>query len=105
MRMGNEEGFQKWNFISLYRSSNIIRMNKYTTLRWAVTVSRMNKKRGLRGKTIGKKSLRSTRRRCEDNIRTDITEIGIDTRKLVDSAQDGDNERALVNSVLNFRVP
>jgi len=44
------------------------------------------------------------RRRWEDNIRMDLKEIGINTRNCVDSAQDGDYWRALVNAELNLRV-
>ena len=43
--------------------------------------------------------------RWEDNIRMDLEEIGINIRELVDSAQDRDYWRALVNAALNLRVP
>ena len=45
------------------------------------------------------------RRRWEDNIRMYIKEMGINTRHWVDLAQDRDYWRALVNAVLNLRVP
>ena len=44
----------------------------------------------LSGKPTGKKPLGRPRRRWEDNIRMDRIEIGINTRNLVDSAQDRD---------------
>ena len=44
-------------------------------------------------------------RRWEGNIRMDLKEIGIDTRNWVDSAQDRDYCRALVNAALNLRIP
>ena len=44
------------------------------------------------------------RRRREDNIRMDLKEIDINTRNWVDSAQDRDYWRALVNAALNLRV-
>ena len=53
----------------------------------------------------GKKPLRSPKRKWENNIRMDVTEIGIKTRNWVDSAQDRDYWRALVNAALNLRVP
>ena len=45
------------------------------------------------------------RRRWEDNIRMDLEEIGINARNWVDSAQDRNYGRALVNAALNLRVP
>ena len=44
------------------------------------------------------------RRRWEDNIRMDLKEIGTSTRNWVDSAQDKDYWRALVNAALNLRI-
>ena len=44
------------------------------------------------------------RHRWEDNIRMDLKEICISTRNWVDSAQDTDYRRALVNVTLNLRV-
>jgi hypothetical protein len=41
----------------------------------------------------------------EDNIRMDLKEIGINARNWVDSAQDKDYWKALVNVALNLRVP
>ena len=46
-------------------------------------------------KPTGKIPLGMPRRKCEDNIRLDLKEIGIDTRNWVDSAQDRDNWRSL----------
>ena len=40
-----------------------------------------------------------------DNIRMDLEEIGINAGNCVDSAQDRDYWRALVNAALNLRVP
>ena len=45
------------------------------------------------------------RRIWEDNIRMYLKEIGINTRNWVDSAQDSDYWRVLVNAALNLRVP
>jgi hypothetical protein len=59
----------------------------------------------LTGTPAGKRLLRMPRRRWEDNIRIDLKKIGINTRNWVDSAQDMDYWRALVNAVLNLRVP
>ena len=45
------------------------------------------------------------RRRWEDNIRMDLKEIGINAGNWVDSAQDRNYWRVLVNAALNLRVP
>ena len=55
------------------------------------------------GKPTGKIPLGRPRCRCEDNIRIDLKEICIDIRSWVDSAQDRDYLRALVNAALNLR--
>ena len=44
------------------------------------------------------------RRRWEDNIRIDLKEIRINMRNRLDSAQDRDYCRTLVNAALNLRV-
>ena len=56
-------------------------------------------------KPTGKRPLGRARRRWEDNIRTDLKEMGINTRNWVDSAQDRDYWRALMNAALNLRMP
>ena len=58
----------------------------------------------LTGKPTGKRLLGRPRRMWEDNIRMDLEEIGINAGNWVDSAQ-MDYWRALVNAVLNLRVP
>ena len=54
--------------------------------------------------SIGKRPLGRPRHRWEGNIRIDLEEIGISARNWVDSAQDRDYWRALVNAALNLRV-
>ena len=49
--------------------------------------------------------LRRPSRRWEDNIRRDLKEIGVNTWNWVDSAEDTEYWRALVNAALNLRVP
>ena len=59
----------------------------------------------LTGKPTRKKPLGRPRRRWEDNIRMDLEEIGINASNWVDSAQDRNYWRALLNAVLNLLVP
>jgi len=60
--------------------------------------------RVLVGKPEGKSQLERPRRRWEDNIKMDLREVGGggDSMEL---AQDRDRWRALVNTVMNLRVP
>ena len=59
----------------------------------------------LTSKPTGKRPLGWLRRRWEDNIRMDLEYIGINAGNGVDSAQDRNYWRALVNEALNLRVP
>ena len=94
---------------SSYRSSNLVRVIKSRRLKWAGHVARMEEGRSafkiLTGKPTGKRHLGRPRSRWEDNIRMDLEEIGINARNWVDSAQDRDYWRALVNATYNLRVP
>jgi hypothetical protein len=53
----------------------------------------------------GKRPLRRSRRRWVDNIKMDLREIGWDGMDWIELAQDRDQWRALVYSVMNLRVP
>ena len=57
----------------------------------------------LTGKPRGKRPLGRPRRRWEGNIRMELEEIGINAGNWVDSAQDRNYWRALVNAALNLR--
>jgi hypothetical protein len=60
----------------------------------------MGKKRNANGILVGK-----PRRRWVDNIKMDLTEIGWYGMDWIDLAQDRDQWRALVNTVMILRVP
>jgi hypothetical protein len=64
-----------------------------------------NAYRILVGKPEGKRPLKRPRRSFVDNIEMDFREIGWDVVEWVHVAQDRDQWRALVNTVLNLRVP
>jgi hypothetical protein len=57
------------------------------------------------GKQEGKRPLRRPRRRWVDNIKMDLLEIGWGGVDWIGLAQDRDKWRALVNGVMNLRVP
>ena len=59
----------------------------------------------LTGKSTGKRPLGRPRRRWEDNIRMDLEEIGINAGNWVDSTQDRDCWRTLVNAAFNLWLP
>jgi hypothetical protein len=56
-------------------------------------------------KTRSERPLGRPRRRWEDNIKMDLREIGFGDVEWIHMAQDGDTWRALVNTVMNLRVP
>jgi hypothetical protein len=64
-----------------------------------------NAYRILVGTPEGKRPLGRPRRRWVDNIKIDLREIGWDGVDWIDLAQDSDQWRALVNTVMNLRVP
>jgi hypothetical protein len=53
----------------------------------------------------GRRPLGRPRRRWEDNIKMDIREVGWEDMNWIELAQDRDTWRALVNAVMNLRVP
>jgi hypothetical protein len=63
-----------------------------------------NAYRILVGTPEGKRPLGTPRRRWVDNIKMDVRETGWDGMDWIDLAQDRDQWRALVNTVMNLRV-
>jgi hypothetical protein len=92
----------------LYSSPSIIIIIK-ARMRWAGHVARMGEKRNayrlLVGKPEGRRPLERARRRWLDNIRIDLVELGWGDVAWIGLTQDRGRWRALVNSVLNLRVP
>jgi hypothetical protein len=61
--------------------------------------------RVLVGKPEGKRPLGRSRRRWNHNIKMDLQEVGCESIDWIGVAQDMDRWRALVNAVMNLRVP
>jgi len=93
----------------LYCSPNIFRVMKSSRKRWAGDVARMRERRGafkvLVEKPEGKRALGRPRHRWEDNIKMGLQEVGCGGMDWIELAQGRDRWRALVNAVMNLRVP
>jgi hypothetical protein len=99
-RLHNEE------LHTVYASQNIITMIKVRSIRWAGHVARIreirNAYRILVGKPEWKRPLGRTRRGWEDNIGMDLREIEWEDVDWIRLAQDRDQLRAVVDTVINF---
>jgi len=61
--------------------------------------------RVLVGKPEGKSPLGKPRRRCVDNIRMDLQEVGCGLVDWIGLAQDRESWWTLVSAIMNIRVP
>jgi hypothetical protein len=100
-RLHNEE------LNDLYSSPNVIRGIKSRRMRWARHVARMGERRSayriLVGRLEGRRPLGRPSHRWDNNI--NLQEVGWGGMDWIDMAQDRDRWRAVVNVVMNLRVP
>jgi hypothetical protein len=92
----------------LYSSPSIVRVIKARRMRQAGHVAHMGEVRNtyiLVGRLEGRRPLGRPRRRWEDNIKMDLRETGFGDVDWIHWAQDRDRRWALVNTVMNLRVP
>jgi hypothetical protein len=92
----------------LYTSPNIISVQVKEDemgMPCSTNVEEMNAYRILIGKPEGKRPLRRPSHRWVNNIRMDLREIGWGRMDWIGVAQVRDQWWALVNTVMNFRVP
>jgi hypothetical protein len=93
----------------LYSSPSIIRVIRARRMRWAGHVVHLGEVRGayniLVGRPEGRRPLGRPRRGWQDNIKMDLRETGFWDVDWIDMAQDRDRWRAVVNTVMNLRVP
>jgi hypothetical protein len=101
--MHNEELY------GLYSSPGIVTVIKARRMQWVEHVARMGEVRGayniLVGRPEGRRPLGRPTRRREDNIKMDLREIGFGDVDWINLAWDRNTWRALVNTVMNLRVP
>ena len=85
-----------------------MRVIKSRRMRWAGHVARMGEDMGvyrvLVGKPEGRRPLGRPRRRCVDNIRLDLQEVGCEYMDWIGLAQDRDRWRRLLSAVMNLRA-
>jgi len=78
-------------------------------MRWTRHAVRMGEERSVHrflvGNLRGKRPLGRPRRRWEGNIKMDLQEAGGGCGDWMELAQNRDRWRALVSTVMNFRVP
>jgi hypothetical protein len=94
---------------NLYCSPSTIRMIKSRRMSWAGHPARMGKNRNayriLVGKSEELRPLGRPRRRWENNIKMDPREVGWGGMDSIDLAEDRDQRRVLVSTVMNLQVP
>jgi hypothetical protein len=88
---------------NLYSSPDIIGMMESRRMRWAGRVARMEAMKNI-GDPEGKRTLRTSRRRWDNNIKTDLIKCS-EVVDWIHLAKERDWWRGLVNTLMNLRIP
>ena len=106
---GERRKLHKEELQDMYSSPTIVRVIKSTRMRWAGHVARMGERRVvykvLVGKPEEKRPLGRPKHRWEDNINVDLQAVGCGIMDWIELAQDRDRWQAIVNALMNLRVP
>jgi hypothetical protein len=86
-------------------SPTIVRVIKSRRMRWAGNVARVGRGKAFVGKPEGKRALGRPRRRWESNIKMDLQEVGCGGVDWIGLVKGRDRWRAIVNVVMELRVP
>jgi hypothetical protein len=101
-KLNNEELY------NLYSSPDTIRKVKSRRMRWAGHVARMGEERKVYKVLVGKpeerRPLGRPRHRCENGIRMDLREIGLEGVDWIRLSQDRDRWWAVLSAVMHLRV-
>jgi hypothetical protein len=93
----------------LYCSPSIVRVIQSRRIRWAGHVAGLGKRIGvyrvLVRKPEGNRPPGRSRRRWKDNIKMDLQEVECEGMEWIELAEYRDRWRALVNAIMNLRVP
>jgi hypothetical protein len=98
-KLHNEE------YHDLYSSPNIITMIKSRKVRWAVHGKKRNMCSIWVVKPEGKRSIGRHRCSWKNNVKMDLTEIGLSGMGWINPVRDRDQWKSVVNTVMNFWVP